>query len=166
MSWAKMQIRNASYQEWCHKWYQTKVGRQTKIWFPSLNIKCSNILTGLPRLELGLVIQMITGHNRLNRHENLCNPDVSPTCRFWRRRLRHLGIFLENVLCSTQRDGNPSNHPSWMIHLNGRLINFWTFCIEQKSQILTKGITWNWPKFDSSLNLDYKQGCQSLPFKK
>ena len=82
MSWAKMQIRNASYQEWCHKWYQTKVGRQTKIWFPSLNIKCSKILTGLPRLELGLVIQMITGHNRLNRHENLCNQDVSPTCRF------------------------------------------------------------------------------------
>ena len=25
---------------------------------------------------------MITGHNRLNRHESLVNPDVHPSCRF------------------------------------------------------------------------------------
>ena len=27
------------------------------------------------------MVQMITGHNRLNRHESLINPEVSPTCR-------------------------------------------------------------------------------------
>ena len=81
-SWAKQIIRQASYQEWCHRWYYSKIARQTKIWFPSLNLKSPLLLINLPRMELGLVIQMITGHNRLNRHENLCNQDVSPTCRF------------------------------------------------------------------------------------
>ena len=52
-------------------------GLYSKIWLPSLNIKGSKILASLPRADLGLAIQMLSGHNRLNRHENLCTPEVS-----------------------------------------------------------------------------------------
>ena len=80
-SWAKMLLKKETYEQWASRWYQCKIGRQTKIWFPSLNIKGSKILASLPRADLGLAIQMLSGHNRLNRHENLCNPEVSPLCR-------------------------------------------------------------------------------------
>ena len=81
LSWAKQLIRQSTNREWCHKWYFTNIARQTKIWFPSINQKASKILCTLPRKELGLLTQMITGHNRLSRHESLVNPAVSPTCR-------------------------------------------------------------------------------------
>ena len=81
VSWAKLLIRQAAYQQWRTLWYTTKSCRQTKIWFPSIDIKSSKLLINLPRMELGLAVQMFTGHNRLSRHENLCNQEVSPLCR-------------------------------------------------------------------------------------
>ena len=36
----------------------------------------------LTRPELGLFVQMITGHNFLNKHEAKINLEVDPTCRF------------------------------------------------------------------------------------
>ena len=56
--------------------------RQTKIWFPRPNKNISNLLCNLKRHDLGLVVQMITGHNRLKRHESIVNRGGDPDCRF------------------------------------------------------------------------------------
>ena len=81
ISWAKQLIKQGSYKEWTHKWYYSKAARQTKIWFPSLNKNYSRSLINLNRADLGLMVEMLTGHNRLNRHQSLVDKDVSPTCR-------------------------------------------------------------------------------------
>ena len=81
ISWAKQLIKQGSYQEWTHRWYYSKLARQTKIWFPSLNRKFSRFLINLNRADLGLMVEMLTGHNRLNRHQSLVDKDVPPTCR-------------------------------------------------------------------------------------
>ena len=81
ISWAKQLIKQGSYQEWTHRWYYSKTARQTKIWFPSLNRNFSRSLIHLDRADLGLTVEMLTGHNRLNRHESIVDKDVSPTCR-------------------------------------------------------------------------------------
>ena len=56
---------------WTHEWYYSKTGRQTRIWFPSLNKKFSRSLMSLNRTDLGLMVEIISGHNRLNRHQNI-----------------------------------------------------------------------------------------------
>ena len=66
---------------WTLRWQSYKEGRQTKIWFPKPKLTFSEILIGKNRRELGLFVQMLTGHCRLNRHESLINPSVDPTCR-------------------------------------------------------------------------------------
>ena len=81
ISWAKQLIKQGSYKEWTHKWYYSKTGRQTRIWFPSLNKKFSRSLMSLNRTDLGLMVEIISGHNRLNRHQNIVDKDVSPLCR-------------------------------------------------------------------------------------
>ena len=81
ISWAKLRIKREMYSEWCRRWYQLKIGRQTRIWFPSINKRASRYLLTRSRKELGLMTQMITGHCRLNRHQSLIDPGVSPTCR-------------------------------------------------------------------------------------
>ena len=81
ISWAKQLIKQGSYKDWTHKWYYSKTARQTKIWFPSLNKKYSKSLMLLNRTDLGLAVEMLTGHNRLNRHESIVDKNVSPTCR-------------------------------------------------------------------------------------
>ena len=81
ISWAKQLIKQGSYQEWTHRWYYSKTARQTKIWFPSLNRNFSRSLIHLDRADLGLTVEMLTGHNRLNQHESIVDKDLSPTCR-------------------------------------------------------------------------------------
>ena len=84
ISWAKLRIKQEMYRDWCLRWYQLELARQTRIWFPSVNKRASKYLLTLPRKELGLMVQMITGHNRLNRHQSLMEPGISPTCRLCR----------------------------------------------------------------------------------
>ena len=81
LSGAKLLVNQAIKSEWRERWYQLKQARQTRIWFPSLNKRASKFLIKQPRKELGLMVQIITGHNFLNRHQSLINPDTSPTCR-------------------------------------------------------------------------------------
>ena len=53
ISCAKQLIKQGSYKEWTHKWYYSKTGRQTRIWFPSLNKKFSRSLMSLNKTDLG-----------------------------------------------------------------------------------------------------------------
>ena len=82
ISWAKQLIKQSSYKEWSQRWYSTKHYRQTKIWFPSLNRKFSRSLMNLNRTELGLSVQMLSGHNRLNYQEAKIDKGVNSSCRF------------------------------------------------------------------------------------
>lgn len=80
-SFAIGKISNAMYKAWNQRWVSSNDYRQTKIWFPVVNTKKSNILLRLSRHNLGLMIQTISGHNRLNYHESKINPQEDATCR-------------------------------------------------------------------------------------
>ena len=41
ISWAKLRIRQEMYRDWCLRWYQLELARQTRIWFPSVNKRAS-----------------------------------------------------------------------------------------------------------------------------
>ena len=82
MSWAKNKIAQFINKIWIKRWTNLTDCRQTRIWFPSPNKNQSRILTNQSRRDLGLLVQMITGHNRLRRHESLINPNIDPICRW------------------------------------------------------------------------------------
>lgn len=81
VSLAKVKITKAMISSWNRRWKSSTEYRQTKIWFPSVDPKKSKYFLNLSRSELGIVVQFITGHNRLNRHESLMSADRDPTCR-------------------------------------------------------------------------------------
>ena len=84
LSWAKFLVKKAIKSQFCDRWYELNQARQSKIFFPSLNKKASKFLLSQTRKNLGLMVQMLTGHNFLRRHESLVNPGTSPTCRLCR----------------------------------------------------------------------------------
>ena len=81
--WAKNLICTSIMKAWKLRWFLDKECRQTKIWFPRPNMTKSNFSFNQSRTKLGLLVEMITGHNRLNRHESLVTKgEVDPLCRF------------------------------------------------------------------------------------
>ena len=82
ISWAKQQIENYSVNKWNSRWNSVKSSyRQTKIWYSKYNKKAAKFFLNLSRHELGLVVQFLTGHNRLNRHQALMYPNIDENCR-------------------------------------------------------------------------------------
>ena len=81
-SWAKAKIANSITKIWAQRWVSLNEARQTKIFFPRPNKRVSNLLCNLNRCDLGLLIQMVTGHCRLKRHESIVNHGGDPDCRF------------------------------------------------------------------------------------
>ena len=83
ISWAKAKIAEACNNQWESEWVHYEEARQTKFWFHRPNKRNSNSLIRLPRIELGLAVQMITGHNRLRYHQSKIDPEgIDPTCRW------------------------------------------------------------------------------------
>jgi len=68
--------------KWNAEWSLDPHCRQTKLWFPTCNELKSRQIVSLNRLEHSNVIQMLTGHNYLNRHSSLVDPSTSPLCHF------------------------------------------------------------------------------------
>jgi len=54
--------------------------RQTKLWFPTPNLKKSKTILMKTREELGLLTRWLTGHCYLARHQSLIFPEVNPKC--------------------------------------------------------------------------------------
>ena len=79
-SWAKKKITDSTYKRWSSRWSLSKIGRQTKLWWPKPDKQKSKLFLNQTRTELGHQIQMITGFNRLNYHESKIS-GVDPTCR-------------------------------------------------------------------------------------
>ena len=69
VSWASALITKASMKAWNKRWADYPHARQTRIWFPKIDLAKSRLLTRNKRANLGLATAMITGHNRLKRHE-------------------------------------------------------------------------------------------------
>ena len=67
------EINNFFYNKWTKAWKFYEQARQTKIWFPTSNIKKTSQLLKMKRNNLGRLVQFFTGHNKLQRHKNLQN---------------------------------------------------------------------------------------------
>ena len=56
---------------WNHNWHQLFECRQTKHFFPDINQKLSKGLLKFSRKKFSILVQLITGHNFLNRHNSI-----------------------------------------------------------------------------------------------
>ena len=81
-SWAKHIIASSIMKDWTNRWLTLKEARQTKLWIAKPDKALSGLITNLDRSGLGLIVQMITGHNRLKRHEHIVNGTGDPYCRY------------------------------------------------------------------------------------
>ena len=80
-SYRKLIFRRKLTQKWQADWEMRKDCRQTKLWFPQLSKRLSFSLLAQGRVNLSRMIQLITGHNFLNRHEALVNKTGDADCR-------------------------------------------------------------------------------------
>ncbi len=80
-SYIKEIIKKGFIQKWNLKWSLLRECRQTKIWFPGISPSKSADILCCSRENLSWLVQLITGHNRMKRHESLIDTSLSPTCR-------------------------------------------------------------------------------------
>ena len=128
ISLAKRKINDAMLKGWTNRWTDKKRKdeyKQTKLWFPVIDRRKSKNLLSLSRVQLGHIVQLITGHNRLMYHQSKMS-NVDPTCRqcqeveettwhiftdcpaFWRERK---DIFHHPFL--TKKKGEENYHLRW-----------------------------------------------------
>lgn len=79
----KAKIQNYTTHLWYKHWQNLNQCRQTKIWFDGPQPNKTKQLLKLSKADFTQVIQWITGHNFLNRHNHILNPDLcpEPICR-------------------------------------------------------------------------------------
>ena len=82
LQWAKLKISQNIDKIWVNRWKSLNEARQTKIWFPGLNKSATNYLLNQSRVDLGLCVGFLTGHNRMRKHESVVSQGVDPSCRF------------------------------------------------------------------------------------
>ena len=79
----KQQVSSSMRQQWTTRWQQRADCRQTKIWFPEPHMGKTAELLGKSRLEVSSLVQCITGHNFLRKHEALIDSGESlDSCRY------------------------------------------------------------------------------------
>ena len=69
------------YAAWNSRWKKLKSCRQTKLFVKHCSNKTEKVLKEINRFDLGRLVQFITGHCNLNRHQSLQNREVNPRCR-------------------------------------------------------------------------------------
>jgi ribonuclease HI len=74
-------IKNIIDAEWNSIWNALPSCRQTKLWFPNIDRKKSEKILKFSRGMHSSLIQMITGHSYLSRHEALMKGG-DPSCKF------------------------------------------------------------------------------------
>ena len=80
-----LELRRVTYSMWSSEWkaLPPEVCRQTKNWFPNgPRPKFSYSILRLPRVACGQMIQFITGHNFLNRHQAIIDKSDKKVCRY------------------------------------------------------------------------------------
>ena len=81
MSMVKKMLRDHFQHVWNERWQQGVDCRQTKQWFPAVDRSKSSRYLDLDRQMLSNMVQIITGHNYLKRHESLVNDNDDSICR-------------------------------------------------------------------------------------
>ncbi len=81
LSHVKSVFRGKVDELWSSIWNRRPDCRQTKQWFPTVNRLKSHQLLKLDRVKLSGMVQMITGHNFLKRHESLVHGTEDNECR-------------------------------------------------------------------------------------
>ena len=79
---ANTKIKRYIENEWNIRWRNGKDARQTKIFFPKIDLSKSQQITKLSRVTLGKVIRAISGHDFRKRHEGLMKGITTSNCRF------------------------------------------------------------------------------------
>ena len=122
-SWAKEILAQKMIREWGQHWTSLNEARQTKIWFARPNKALSGNITQLNRSDLGLFVQMVTGHNRLNYHESIVNQKpTEASCRFCMEAPESFWHLigecdaLWNQRCTSFETLNLDNPPKWKIN--------------------------------------------------
>ena len=77
----KQSVQAWGNKKWDRRWRSLKTCNQTKIWFPFLREDRSPLIGRLSRIDLGLLIQFITGHNYLRRHRKVMGEGNDTSCR-------------------------------------------------------------------------------------
>ena len=87
------QCKPGGGRKWERRWRDLNTCGQTKIWFPVLREDRTPLIRRLSRIDLGLLIQFITGHNYLRRHRKvmgeeadrcrLCGEDIEDSLHLW-----------------------------------------------------------------------------------
>lgn len=119
----KRDIEKFYYKRWSQTWHDYQHARQTKIWFQKPDPNKSKKLFGLNRENLSLMIQFLTGHNKLKRHRNIQNNINDPhSCRLCLEEEEssyHViaecpatQVFRWNIFQSTTV---LQNHPDWSV---------------------------------------------------
>jgi len=80
-SYVKSLIWEQHFNSWSLSWESLPTCRQTKIWFPKPDKSKSAIILTQDRKRISWLVQIFTGHNFLNRHDALVDPEKDPTCR-------------------------------------------------------------------------------------
>ena len=74
-------IWHSQHKLWNQKWHNEQAYRQTKIWYPDIPRKLSQRLCLEDRLFIKQFIALLTGHNEMNRHLNVCDQFAPAFCR-------------------------------------------------------------------------------------
>ena len=90
-------INERGYNIWQKRWITAPAYVQTKLWFPKVKREVTPFFKCLPRNELGMAIQLLTGHNNLGRHQakvqaleqvvdcRLCGEEEEDAVHLWER---------------------------------------------------------------------------------
>ena len=77
----KLRFKRGFNKLWQQYWLSRPDCRQTKLWMPEISKKHSFELLRLTRKQLSVMVQLITGHNFMKRHEALVNSNDDSECR-------------------------------------------------------------------------------------
>lgn len=77
----RLECKKLLLAKWTQKWQSRPDCRQTKQWFPAPDPLVSQQIMRLNRRSLSTLVQIITGHNFMNRHNAVIGDTEDPTCR-------------------------------------------------------------------------------------
>ena len=80
-SMIKQRFRKSFDNHWQNRWSQRTDCRQTKHWMPTICKRISFEIVSLGRKPISWLIQLLTGHNFMNRHEALVQQTEENECR-------------------------------------------------------------------------------------
>ena len=69
------------YEAWHDHWQAYKGGRMSKLFYSNPDSNKAKYLLRLSSYNLGRLIRLISGHNKLNYFQSLLDNDISPLCR-------------------------------------------------------------------------------------